>query len=64
MLLVNDFNRVMWVYLLKSKSDAFVAFKNFKALVEDRTNRKIKALRTDRGGEFMSNDFKAFCEEQ
>ena len=33
-LLVDDFSRAMWMYLLKSKSEAFHAFKNFKALVE------------------------------
>lgn len=28
-LLVDDYSRVMWVYFLKTKGEAFVAFKNF-----------------------------------
>lgn len=63
-LLVDDFSRVMWVYLLKAKGEALMAFKNFRALVEDGIERKVKTFRTDRGGEFMSNDFKRYCEEE
>ncbi|XP_072076528.1 uncharacterized protein [Arachis hypogaea] len=44
------------------KSKAFNAFKKFKALVEKESGYEIKALRTDRGGEFTSNEFKAFYE--
>lgn len=49
MLLVDDFSRVMWVFLLKTKSEAFQTFKNFRAQVENETGEKIKILRTDRG---------------
>lgn len=52
----------MWVYLLRNKSDAFGAFKRFRALVEDGPERKVKMLRTDRGGEFMSAEFMRYCE--
>lgn len=52
-----------WVYLLKFKSEAFENFRNFKALVEKQSGCNIKILRTDRGGEFLSNDFNLFCEE-
>lgn len=49
--------------MLANKSEAFGVFKNFRALVEDGNDRKIKVIRTDRGGEFMSNEFKSYCEE-
>ncbi|KAE8732422.1 senescence-associated protein DIN1-like [Hibiscus syriacus] len=45
------------------KSETFEKFKRFKALVEKQTGRCIKALRTDRGGEFVSNEFNSLCEE-
>jgi hypothetical protein len=48
---------------LKSKSEVFNKFKEFKALVENLVERKIKVLRSDNGGEFTSDDFKAFCRE-
>lgn len=52
LLLVDDYSRMMWVYMLTEKSKAFERFKNFKALVENEVGRRIKVLRTDRGGSF------------
>lgn len=64
LLLVDDFSRMMWVYMLKEKSDAFNAFKKFKSVVENECDSKIKTLRTDRGGEFLSKEFTSFCEDE
>ncbi|KZV28520.1 hypothetical protein F511_15600 [Dorcoceras hygrometricum] len=61
-LFIDDFSRKTWVYFLKYKSEAFDAFKKFKTLVEKESGYEIKALRTDRGGEFTSNEFNSFCE--
>lgn len=64
LLLVDDCSRYMWIYLLKTKDEAFECFKRFKTLVESRVpESKVKVLRTDRGGEFCSNEFKSYCEE-
>ena len=52
----------MWSILLKEKGEAFEKFKRFKAIVEQETGATIKTLRTDRGGEFTSSEFKEFCE--
>ena len=50
-----------WVVLpLKDKSGAFAAFKQFKAYAENQLNAKIKCLRDDKGGEYMSKDFDSF----
>lgn len=62
MLLVDDYSRVMWAYLLNSKDEAFEAFKKFRALVEQDSEKKIKVLRTDMGGEFCSRQFLEYCE--
>ncbi|BBH02600.1 ADP glucose pyrophosphorylase large subunit 1 [Prunus dulcis] len=59
----DDFSRKIWIYFLTEKSEALVVFKKFKASVEKETGVFIKALRTDRGGEFTSNDFVHFCEK-
>ncbi|KAL6348546.1 hypothetical protein AAG906_013166 [Vitis piasezkii] len=60
----DDHNRMSWVYFLQSKAETFETFKKFKAFVEKQSGKCIKMLRTDRGGEFLSNDFKVFCEEE
>ena len=42
------------MYLLKSKDEAIDKFVMFKAEVENQLNRKIKKVRSDRGGEYVS----------
>jgi 5'-3' exoribonuclease 2 len=49
---IDDFSRKTWIYFLRKKSEVFNKFKEFKALVENKTDKKIKVLRTDEGGEF------------
>lgn len=63
LLFVDDYSRKMWVYFLKEKSDALGMFKKYKAVVEKSTEKNIKMLRTDRGGEFCSKEFTLYCEE-
>ncbi|GJT89847.1 retrovirus-related pol polyprotein from transposon TNT 1-94 [Tanacetum coccineum] len=38
------------------------AFKKFKAMIEKEKGLKIKSMRSDRGGEFLSKEFNKFCE--
>jgi hypothetical protein len=47
--------------LLKTKDEVFNKFQEFKAEIENLTNKKIKTLRTDNGGEYTSKEFVAFC---
>jgi transposase InsO family protein len=63
MLFIDEFSRLMWVSFLREKYDAFEKFKTFKALTENHTGRKLKAIRSDRGGEFLSRDFKEFYDK-
>ena len=55
---IDDFSRNTWIYFLKKKFEAFDRFKEFKALVENQTEKKIKVMRTDNGGEFCSRNLK------
>ena len=36
-------------------------FKTFKAVVKNQLDKRIKVLRSDRGGEYESNDLVEFC---
>ncbi|RVW66685.1 Retrovirus-related Pol polyprotein from transposon TNT 1-94 [Vitis vinifera] len=58
---IDDYSRKVWIYFLTEKSEAFTTFKNYKNLVEKETGAFICCLRTDRGGEFTSLEFNAFC---
>ena len=60
---VDDFSRKTWVYFLKEKSEVFEMFKKFRVMVEKETNKHIKAVWSDRGGEFTSTEFMEYCEE-
>jgi transposase InsO family protein len=60
---IDDFSRNTWIYFLRKKSEVFDKFKEFKALVENQTKKKIKVLRTDNGGEFFRNEFEEFCKK-
>lgn len=59
---IDDYSRKNWVYFLAAKSEAFTSFKNFKCLVEKEVGSSLCCLRTDRGGEFTSDEFNNFCE--
>ncbi|KAG7568389.1 Zinc finger CCHC-type [Arabidopsis thaliana x Arabidopsis arenosa] len=61
--LIDDYSRYMWTLLLREKGEAFSKFKSFKACVEQETKTTIKTFRTDRGGEFLSAEFQAFCND-
>ncbi|GJT00295.1 retrotransposon protein, putative, ty1-copia subclass [Tanacetum coccineum] len=53
----DDFNRYGYVYLLKHKHEVFETFKVFQKEVENQSEKTIKSLRSDRGGEYISQEF-------
>jgi transposase InsO family protein len=63
MTFIDDYTRFCYVYLLKTKDEALNYFKAYKAKVENQLERKIKQLRSDRGGEYFSSEFSEFCME-
>ena len=55
---IDDFSRYTKVYLLRNKDEAFDKFLVYKSEVENQLNKKIKRIRSDRGGEcILLNDF-------
>jgi transposase InsO family protein len=60
---IDDYSRKTWLYFLKSKDEVFSKFKEFKALIENLSERKIKILRSYNGGEYTSKEFVNFCKD-
>ena len=48
---------------MKNKDEVFSKFKEFKALIENHTEKNIKTIHSDNGGEFTLNEFKELCKE-
>jgi transposase InsO family protein len=63
MIMIDDASRYCYVYLLKTKDKALNYFKTYKAEVENQLEKKIKCFRSNRGGEYFSNEFDLFCVE-
>ncbi|KAL4282228.1 hypothetical protein GQ457_03G017580 [Hibiscus cannabinus] len=62
-LFIDDLTRMCWVYFLKSKLNVLSTFKEFKIFAENQSDCKLKVLRTDNGGEYVSNEFNDFCRD-
>ena len=58
---IDDCSKYCYVYLLHSKYEALNMFKIYKAEVENQLVKKIKIIRSNRGGEYESIAFSDFC---
>ena len=61
---IDDSTKKVWVNLLKNKSDTFDAFKKFLAMVENQSSKRIKTLRIENDGEYVSLEFKIFFSQK
>nr|GEX76938.1 retrotransposon protein, putative, Ty1-copia subclass [Tanacetum cinerariifolium] len=53
----DDFSHYGYVYMLKHKHEVFETFKVFQKEVENQLGKAIKSIRSDREGEYMSQEF-------
>jgi len=60
---IDDFSRMCWIFFLKIKDQDFSCFMEFNNNMENQSGYYIKCLRTDRGGEYISNEFTKFCQD-
>lgn len=58
--IIDDYSRYIFVFFLKCKSEVLSKFREFKAYIENQMDLKIKAIRTDNGGEYCSSEFDNF----
>ncbi|PHT26612.1 Dicarboxylate transporter 1, chloroplastic [Capsicum baccatum] len=59
---IDDCTRYCYVYLLNSKDEAIDTFRQYKTEVENQLDKKIKMIRSNRGGEYES-PFAQICVE-
>lgn len=52
------------VYFLKRKDEVFTKFQEFKKLAETQTGKKLKAIRTDNGREYINQTMKEFMNKE
>ena len=60
---IDDYTRFRAVMFLKTKDQAFDAFRRYKAYAENHLSAKIQSMRCDKGGEYMSTEFINFMLE-
>lgn len=60
----DDFSRYSEVYMIKHKSDALSKFIEYKRQVEKLHDKRIKALRSDNGGEYVNRNFEKYLIEE
>ena len=59
---IDDYSRKLWVYALKTKDHVLEKFKEYHALVERQSGKKLKCIRSDNGGEYCG-PFDAYCRQ-
>ena len=58
------YSRQNWCKILKAKSEAFEAYQEFNERFKTQHNLKIKNLRSDNGGEYLSTQFQNYLKQQ
>jgi transposase InsO family protein len=61
---VDDFSWKCWIFFMQKKDQTFSKFLNLKHLLRKKLDRKVKALKSDNGGEYVSNEFKNLCAKE
>ena len=57
---INDYSRNTWISFLKNKSELFGKFEEFKSFIQNHSERIIKRMRSNNGGEYTSKEFESF----
>ena len=61
---IDDHSRMTVTYFIKNKYEVLGKFKEYLKVSESFTGKKLKRLRSDNGGEYISKEFNEFCKQQ
>lgn len=59
-----NFSHTVWVYLIKHKSDASKSLVTFYNMINIQFGKRIKKIKSNNGGEFVSNSMHDFYAEK
>jgi len=54
---IDDASKKVWDLPIKGKDQVLYIFQKFHMIVERETNKLLRGIRTDNGGEYFSNEF-------
>ena len=57
---IDDYSRKTWICFLKNKSEVFEKFKEFKALIENHLENRVKTLRSYNGENTLHRNLKHY----
>jgi len=60
---VDDYSRYIWIFFLKSRSDAVKSFDKFRLAAERYLGYPVSILRVDNAPELVSGAFEAYCKK-
>jgi len=60
---MDDYSRFTLTLFLKTKNEAFDAFRKLSKVIQNEKGLNIVSIRSDREGEFQNESFKNFCAE-
>jgi len=60
-IIIDDASMKAWAYFVKNKGEVFEIFQKFHVVVKREANKFLKCSRTYSGGEYISNEFKNYC---
>ena len=63
LVIIDDYSRFTWNLFLKTKNEAFDAFRKRSKVIQNQKGLNIVSIRSGHGGEFQNEYFEMFCEE-
>ena len=61
---IDDYSRRVWMYPMRHKNEVLQIFLEWKKMVENHMDRKIKKLRSDNSGEYTYDPFLKVCRDE
>lgn len=59
--ITDDFTRYVKVHFIKRKAEVFSKCKKYVCMVENAFGTNVRTIRTDNGGDYVSESFPKFC---